>query len=143
RRQVLCDAAPALALVARREQRAAGCAEIDACGLEPVGCHCLSQHTEEGVFLRQSLAQVFPSATAIAGAPDGGLGVRHEAAVNVTVERQQVERLALAGMDGCREAEGGGKPLLYALPSPATVLAAVHAAVVLLVEKVAAPGRLY
>src|SRR5690606_27175927 len=103
----------------------------------------LSQHAEEGVFLRQTFAQILPRATAIAGAPDGCLRVRHKAAVNVTVERQEVERLALARMDCRREAEGGRQPLLYALPCPAAVLAAVHAAVVLLVEKIAAARRLH
>src|SRR5690349_10433569 len=65
RRQMLGDAVPAVALIGAGVQRAGAGAEIDPGGLQPIGRHRLTQHAEEGVLLRQTVAQRPPAFSAV------------------------------------------------------------------------------
>src|SRR6185437_6071863 len=135
-RQVLRDAAPAIALVGAGEEGAAAGPEIDACRRQPVGRHRLAQHAEEGILLRQPLAQRLPAGAAVAGPPYRGLALGDVAARRIAVERQEKERRRVARMGRRREAEARGQARLDALPVAAAILAAIHAAMVLLEEPV-------
>ena len=135
-RQVLRDAGPALALVGAGEQAAGVGAEIDPGRLQRVGRHRLAQHGEVGVPLRQAVAQVPPAPPGVPGAPDRGAGLGRVAAGRIAVERQEEQRVRVAGMGGGGKAEARGQALLDARPAAAAILASVHAAMVLLVEPV-------
>src|SRR6185312_9830679 len=52
-----------------------------------------------------------------------------------------IERRGIAWMDGGRETEGRGEALLDAVPAAAAVVAAIHAAMVLLVKPIGRAGR--
>src|SRR6266508_5281453 len=85
RGQVLGDAAPAVALVGAGEQRARIRAEVDPGRIEPIGGHDLAQHTEERVFLGQTLPQRLPLVAAVPSPPHGGLPVGYVPARRVTI----------------------------------------------------------
>src|SRR5690606_24557055 len=142
RRQVLGDAGPTVAFVIGCEECTAGRAEIDTRRLHAVGRHRLAQYAEEGVLLREAFAHVLPGLAAVARTPHGRLGVGHEAAMDVAIERQQIERRRIARVNCRWEAEAGGKARLYAFPRLAGIAAAIHAAMVLRVEQVRLAGRL-
>src|SRR6185437_9681626 len=113
-REILRDHLPALAFIGAREECAAAGAEIDAGGLERIARHRLAEHADIGMLLWQALAQRDPALPAVAGAPHRRLRVRHIAAGDVAIERQEKKRAGFARM-GCRgKAEARGQPCLDA-----------------------------
>ena len=141
RRQVARNALPGLALVAACIDRAVARAEIDAGGIERIGCQGLTHHTEICAGLRQPRTTVSPMRPAIARAPDGHACVWRIAALGVTVERQEEQRVGVTGMGDNRKAKARRETVLDAAPGRAAVVAAVHAAMVLLVEAVGTARR--
>src|SRR5215212_2803108 len=105
---MLGDTGPGLALVGAGIERARTRPEIHARGLETVSGQCLAENADECVPLRQTVALVAPGSATVPRPPHRRLGIRDEAARDVTVERNEVERVRIARMNCGREPEARG-----------------------------------
>src|SRR5206468_19500 len=137
RRQVVADAAPALAAILRNVHVAGGAAEA-----HPVAARVerVPVHHVVGVLLRQPLAERLPARPAVARAGDEQAAVdAHALVVRLGRHYPRGERIAIVGGD--REAEVH-RHLRAAHPLPAAraVVAGEHAAVVLLPEAIGRAG---
>src|SRR5580704_16022006 len=138
---MLGDAGPAVALVGTGVKRARSRAEVDAGRFQLIGGHGLAQDAEERIGLRQALPMGAPGLAAVSRSPHRRLGVGHVTASGVTIERYEVKALRIARMGGGRKAEARRQTGLDALPAASAVVAAIHAAVVLLIKTARRSGR--
>ena len=121
---------PAVAGVRRRVDLPAGRPEVDAARIERIHGHRVAQHVDVAVALRQALRQRLPLVAAGAAAVDAQLAVGR-IVLGVALDRHDVDRLGLVGVDVDREAEVGRQVAADLAPRVAGVVAAHHVPVLL------------
>ena len=97
---------PGVAGIGRGIDLAAGGAEIDAARVERIDGHRVAQHVDVTIALRQTVRERLPFVAAGPAAIDAQFSVGRKM-LGVALDRDDVDRLRLVGVDVDREAEIG------------------------------------